>query len=691
MFTKILIANRGEIACRVAATAKRLGIKTVAVYSDADANAKHVAACDEAFRLGTAAAKDSYLKGDAIIAIAKQSGAQAIHPGYGFLSENEGFAKACEQAGLVFIGPPASAIAAMGSKSAAKALMEKAHVPLVPGYHGSNQEAAFLHSEADKIGYPVLIKASAGGGGKGMRTVTQSGEFLAALISCKREASNAFSDDKVLIERYVVKPRHIEIQVFADQHGGCVYLHERDCSVQRRHQKVVEEAPAPGLSAARRKAMGEAACAAANAVGYVGAGTVEFICAPNGDFFFMEMNTRLQVEHPVTEMITGYDLVQWQLEVATGKPLPAKQSDLVIHGHAIEARIYAENPEKGFLPSMGYLSHLNTPVADHFMVNRPAIAAGLSIVRIDSGVRSGDTISAYYDPMIAKLIVWGADRSKALAAMSDALAEFEVIGPSTNINFLGRLMRCPSFAQGDLDTSLIEREKAALLPNHAFVEDDDLYLAVGALLAQEQLSESTQASPSFLSDPFNHKDGWRGLVPLQRQLVLQAEDQRRDVIIQYASKGYSVQIAGSSDIICLADLRLLAGEGSGHELSGLLGSQAFSVGVHFSQSKLGEQQIAVFGKHHSHWKVMPAAVAYAKAELAQAQGAAKVLSPMPGKIIALNVKLGDVVEQGQALLILEAMKMEHSVLALRSGKVISIGGAVGAQMLEGAVLVEIAQ
>jgi 3-methylcrotonyl-CoA carboxylase alpha subunit len=691
MFTKILIANRGEIACRVAATAKRLGIKTVAVYSDADANAKHVAACDQAFRLGAAAAKDSYLKGDAIIAIAKQVGAQAIHPGYGFLSENEGFAKACEQAGLVFIGPPASAIAAMGSKSAAKALMEKAHVPLVPGYHGHNQEADFLHAQADKIGYPVLIKASAGGGGKGMRTVTQSSEFLAALTSCKREAINAFGDDNVLIERYVIKPRHIEIQVFADQHGSCVYLHERDCSVQRRHQKVVEEAPAPGLSAARRKAMGEAACAAANAVGYVGAGTVEFICAPNGDFFFMEMNTRLQVEHPVTEMITGYDLVQWQFEVAMGKPLPAKQSELTIHGHAIEARIYAENPEKGFLPSVGYLAHLKTPAADNFVINHQAIAAGQSIVRIDSGVRSGDTISAFYDPMIAKLIVWGADRAKALAAMSDALAQFEVIGPSTNVNFLGRLMSCPSFAQGDLDTSLIETEKALLLPSQIIADDNDLYLAVAALIAQERISETTQASRSFVSDPFNQQDGWRGLVPLQRQLVLQAEGERRDVIIQYASNGYSVQIAGNTEVICLADLQLLPGEGSGYRLSGLLGSFAFSVGVHFSKSRLGEQQIAVFAKHHSQWKIMPAVVAYAKAELAQAQGAAKVLSPMPGKIIALNVQLGEVVTQGQALLVLEAMKMEHSVLALRAGRVISIGGAVGAQMLEGAVLVEIAE
>jgi 3-methylcrotonyl-CoA carboxylase alpha subunit len=402
MFSKILIANRGEIACRVAATAKKLGIRTVAVYSDADADAKHVLACDEAVLIGSAAPKDSYLRGERIIEAAKATGAQAIHPGYGFLSENEDFAQACADAGLVFIGPPPSAIQAMGLKAQSKQLMEKAGVPLVPGYHGRDQDPALLKREADRIGYPVLIKASAGGGGKGMRVVNAAGEFEAALASCQREAINSFGDDAVLVERYVTRPRHIEIQVFADMHGHLVYLFERDCSVQRRHQKVLEEAPAPGISEARRRQMGESAVAAARAVGYVGAGTVEFIAEPTAEgdlrFYFMEMNTRLQVEHPVTEAITGLDLVEWQLRVAAGEPLPLSQEQLRIHGHAIEARICAENPEANFLPATGRLDVYRTP---------DSAAFERADVRLDAGVREGDTITPFYDPMIAKLIVWG--------------------------------------------------------------------------------------------------------------------------------------------------------------------------------------------------------------------------------------------------------------------------------------------
>jgi 3-methylcrotonyl-CoA carboxylase alpha subunit len=687
MFNKILIANRGEIACRVAATAKRLGIKTVAVYSDADAQSKHVAVCDEAFRLGAAPAKDSYLRGDAIIEIAKVTGAQAIHPGYGFLSENEGFANACAAAGLVFIGPPASAIAAMGSKSAAKALMEKAHVPLVPGYHGSNQDPDFLQGEADKIGYPVLIKASAGGGGKGMRTVTESSAFLAALTSCKREAINAFGDDSVLIERYVLKPRHIEIQVFADSFGNCVYLHERDCSVQRRHQKVIEEAPAPGMTAKRRAAMGEAACAAAKAVGYVGAGTVEFISAPNGDFFFMEMNTRLQVEHPVTEMITGFDLVQWQLEVAADQPLPATQADLRIQGHAIEARIYAENPEKGFLPSIGTLAHLRTPPASEFIVDRARQAKSESVIRIDSGVRGGDAISTYYDPMIAKLIVWGADRDKAIAAMSKALSQFEAVGPATNINFLKRLMHSPSFVSADLDTALIERDKAHLLPEQALIDRNDACLAVAAILAREQFINQQSAS----ADPFSHKDSWRSLVPLQRALTIECDGTRYDAQIVTAANGYSVVLQGSDEVTCLANLKLTS-TGSGYVLQGLMGSHAFQLPVYFSQAKNQQQQIGLFGRqHHSQWLVLPAAVAYAKKDTSTLKtGASHIVSPMPGKIIAVSVKVGDLVKNGQALLVLEAMKMEYSVVATKDGKVLSIVGDAGTQVAEGALLVELA-
>src|SRR5258706_2651827 len=454
MFDKILIANRGEIACRVAATARKLGIRTVAVYSDADSNAKHVMACDEAVRIGPSSPKESYLRAGRIIEAAKATGAQAVHPGYGFLSENEEFAQSCADAGIAFIGPPPSAIKAMGLKAESKRLMAKAGVPLVPGYHGADQSPALLRREADTIGYPVLIKASAGGGGKGMRIVAKADEFDTALASCKREAINSFGDDAVLIERYVTKPRHIEIQVFGDGHGNCLYLFERDCSVQRRHQKVLEEAPAPGMSAARRAEMGAAAVAAAKAVGYVGAGTVEFIAEPTADgdlrFFFMEMNTRLQVEHPVTEAITGLDLVEWQLRVASGEPLPLKQDQLRIHGHAIEARICAENPDANFLPATGSLEVYRTPVAASFERGP---------VRIDAGVREGDAISPYYDPMIAKLIVWGADRAQALARLDTALAQTHIVGLHTNVAFLRRVVQSRSFAQADLDTALIERER----------------------------------------------------------------------------------------------------------------------------------------------------------------------------------------------------------------------------------------
>ncbi|MEQ1882312.1 MAG: biotin carboxylase N-terminal domain-containing protein, partial [Burkholderiales bacterium] len=393
MFEKILIANRGEIACRVARTAKRLGIRTVAVYSEADAGALHVQSCDAAIAIGAPHPRDSYLRADRILEAAKNSGAQAIHPGYGFLSENAAFAQACQQAGVVFVGPPVSAIEAMGSKSAAKALMEKAGVPLVPGYHGASQEVSRLRSEADRIGYPVLIKASAGGGGKGMRVVEKPAAFVEALAGAQREAASSFGDDRVLVEKYLLRPRHIEIQVFADTHGQCIYLFERDCSVQRRHQKILEEAPAPGMSEPRRREMGAAAVAAAQAVGYAGAGTVEFIVDEGGQFFFMEMNTRLQVEHPVTEMITGLDLVEWQLRVAAGEALPLSQEQLAINGHAIEARIYAEDPARGFLPAAGRVEHLRQPEAT-------------SHIRVDSGVRAGDQVGVYYDPMIAKLIAW---------------------------------------------------------------------------------------------------------------------------------------------------------------------------------------------------------------------------------------------------------------------------------------------
>ncbi|HLY56343.1 MAG TPA: acetyl-CoA carboxylase biotin carboxylase subunit, partial [Stellaceae bacterium] len=450
MFSSLLIANRGEIAVRVMRTARRLGLRTIAVYSEADAKARHVEAADEAWPIGKAPARESYLAIPRIIEAAQRSGAEAIHPGYGFLSENAAFAESCAAAGIVFVGPPADAIRLMGSKSAAKALMERSGVPLVPGYHREDQGLTLLESEAARIGYPVLIKASAGGGGKGMRIVERAEDFAAALASAKREAASAFGDDRVLIERYLTRPRHIEIQVFADSHGNVVSLFERDCSIQRRHQKIVEEAPAPGMDPARRRAMGEAACAAARAVGYRGAGTVEFI-AEGGEFYFMEMNTRLQVEHPVTEAITGQDLVEWQLRVAAGEPLPLRQEELTISGHAIEVRVYAEDPARDFAPSTGLLAHLVEPPQD-------------ANTRIDSGVLAGDAISIHYDPMIAKLIVHGRDRDDAVRRLARALGEYEIVGVATNLAFLSAIAAHPAYREAAVDTGFIARHHDELFP-----------------------------------------------------------------------------------------------------------------------------------------------------------------------------------------------------------------------------------
>ena len=485
MFSKILIANRGEIACRVIKTARRLGIRTVAVYSDADANARHVDLADEAYPIGPAPARESYLVVEKILDAARRSGAQAIHPGYGFLSENAGFAEACAAAGITFIGPPPGAIRAMGSKSAAKSLMEQSGVPLVPGYHGADQDPKLLTAAAERIGYPVLIKASAGGGGKGMRVVERPEDLDAAIASAKREAAASFGDDQVLIEKYLGRPRHIEIQVFADTQGNTVSLFERDCSIQRRHQKVVEEAPAPGLDPERRRSMGEAACAAARAIGYVGAGTVEFI-AEGDAFYFMEMNTRLQVEHPVTEAITGQDLVEWQLRVASGEPLPLSQDQLTITGHAIEVRVYAEDPNRDFLPSIGTLAHLKAP------------AEGAH-VRVDTGVRAGDTISIHYDPMIAKLIVWDRDRASAAQRLSEALAEYEVVGVTTNLAFLKTLADHPAFRAAELDTGFIGRHGGDLFP--AAGPASRLVLAAAALRLLIDRRQAVLATAALSADP----------------------------------------------------------------------------------------------------------------------------------------------------------------------------------------------
>lgn len=669
MFDTLLIANRGEIACRVAATARRLGIRTVAVYSDADANARHVAACDVAVHIGGPEPRASYLRADAILQAARDTGAQAIHPGYGFLSENEAFAEAAEQAGIAFVGPPASAIAAMGSKSAAKSLMEKAGVPLVPGYHGDNQNPQFLKEQADAIGYPVLIKASAGGGGKGMRVVESSGAFLDALASCQREAASSFGDDRVLIERYLQKPRHIEIQVFADTHGNCVYLFERDCSVQRRHQKVIEEAPAPGMTEERRRAMGEAAVAAARAVGYVGAGTVEFIAEPDGRFYFMEMNTRLQVEHPVTEMITGHDLVEWQLRVAAGQPLPARQEDLRIHGHAIEARIYAENPEKGFLPSIGTLAYLGLPAH---------VAFANGDIRVDGGVRTGDTITPFYDPMIAKLIVHGADRDQARARMLQALAQTQAVGVQTNVAFLSRLMRDSAFAAADLDTGLIERQRATLLPEPTPTDAGTLALATAAVLAsQGQAQSAPQAAAP--ADPWDTRDGWRLGGRYQRQLQWIDNGETRHVGVARQGADWTLDSGdGARPFAWRAEdvngpARVLRITLDGRERAG-------TVVLHADKAH-------VFGDGGA--RVLDLYDPLAHAQDTQGDHGGGLTAPMPGKIISIAVKAGDSVTKGQPLLVMEAMKMEHTISAPADGKVEELFYAVGDQVTEGAELVAI--
>ncbi len=661
MFDKILIANRGEIACRVIKTARRMGIKTVAVYSEADANARHVRLADEAVLIGPAAARESYLVIDKIIAAAKQTGAQAIHPGYGFLSENEDFCHACEREGIVFIGPPVSAIRAMGSKSEAKKLMEAAGVPLTPGYHGDDQDPAWLHQQADAIGYPVLIKAAAGGGGKGMRLVERSEDFIDLLASCKREASSSFGDDHVLVEKYITKPRHIEIQVFGDTHGNVVYLFERDCSVQRRHQKVLEEAPAPGMTLERRAAMGKAAVEAAKAVGYVGAGTVEFIANQDGSFYFMEMNTRLQVEHPVTEMITGLDLVEWQLRVASGEKLPLEQEQLQIRGHALEARIYAEDPAKGFLPSTGKLVHLAPP------------AESLH-VRVDTGVEEGDEISPHYDPMIAKLIVWDINRDRALARMLQALADYRVVGVANNIEFLSRLTACPAFSGADLDTGLIEREKAYLFPADEAAPAEVLQIAALAeLLRDAAFADRRAARSADPASPWHARDGWRMNATACRSLLFRHGESEHEVEVAYLPGAWRLSV-GSCSVVARGELNP----------RGLLR-------VELDGTRMDATVIAAAGRRHVFakgraWQLAAVDPLHHGGEGGGAEGG--LLAPMPGKVIALVAAEGAKVEKGAPLLILEAMKMEHTITAPAAGTVKAFRFGVGDQVGDGAELVE---
>ncbi|MDR0202548.1 MAG: acetyl/propionyl/methylcrotonyl-CoA carboxylase subunit alpha [Delftia acidovorans] len=670
MFKKILIANRGEIACRVAASARRMGVRTVAVYSDADARAKHVQACDEAVHIGGSAPKDSYLLWERILEAAKATGAEAIHPGYGFLSENEEFAHACADAGLVFIGPPPSAIRAMGLKAASKQLMEKAGVPLVPGYHGADQDPQLLQREADRIGYPVLIKASAGGGGKGMRLVERSEDFAAALASCQREAINSFGDDAVLVEKYVLRPRHIEIQVFGDTQGNCVYLFERDCSVQRRHQKVLEESPAPGMTPALRQKMGEAAVAAAQAVNYVGAGTVEFIVEQPGGydqpeamkFYFMEMNTRLQVEHPVTEAITGEDLVDWQLRVASGLPLPKRQDELRITGHAIEARICAENPDNGFLPATGTLHVYRKPDCASFRVGD---------VRVDDGVREGDAISPFYDSMIAKLIVHGDTREQALARLDAALAETRIVGLATNVQFLRLVIASDAFATARLDTALIEREKQHLFHQQRLPQVQAVAAAVAQVLQAERAQETT--------DPFSRRDGWRSHGVAERRWDFRQGEAAVPARLRYLHDGA---------------LQLSVGEGESLA-EGLLSWQQAGDGafdVQFAGQRL-RAQVHVLGEQCHVFAPQGAAVLgladpLAHAGEVQSEGG-RLTAPMPGKVVSFAVKAGDKVSKGQPLAVMEAMKMEHTIAAPGDGVVAELLYAPGDQVTEGSELLRL--
>jgi len=666
LFRKILVANRGEIACRVIATARAMGVRTVAVYSDADRDARHVALADEARRIGPAPARESYLDVEAILGAARAAGAEAIHPGYGFLSENGDFAAACAMEGIVFIGPTPQAIAAMGDKAAAKRLIEKAGVPLVPGYHGEKQDPAFLKKEADKIGYPVLIKASAGGGGKGMRIVKDADSFIGAFESAKREATSAFGDDRVLIEKYLDRPRHIEVQVFGDAHGSVVYLFERDCSVQRRHQKVLEEAPAPGLSDQQRRAMGAAAVAAARSINYTGAGTVEFIAGQDGAFYFMEMNTRLQVEHPVTEMITGLDLVKWQLMVAAGEPLPLKQEALAFRGHAIEARIYAENPANGFLPSTGTLRHLREPEGIEFR-------HGPAPLRVDSGVRQGDAITPHYDPMIAKVITWGEDRAVALGRMRAALAAVEIVGVSSNVEFLARTVACKAFSAADLDTHLIERCRDELFPADAGAGDEELAAAAFAeLLAEEAQAAANSKASGDPHSPWNRVDGWRLNLGSHHELVFTEGDREHGVAVHFTADGLRFSSGGRE--------YALAGGREDGVLRVMLGDASFRIravrdGIDWHLFRDGVHRVLALKSVQT---------------APEPDGIIGTLAaPMPGKVLQVLVQPGMAVAKGAALVVLEAMKMEHTIAAPHDGRVTAIHYKVGEQVDEGAELLRL--
>ncbi len=638
MFETLLIANRGEIACRIIRTARRLGIRTVAVYSDADVAAQHVRQADLAVRVGPAPAAQSYLDVAAVLAAAAESGADAIHPGYGFLSENAAFAQACEDAGVVFVGPSAASIRAMGSKIEAKNLVAEAGTPVVPGYQGDDQRDATLEAEALRIGFPLLIKASAGGGGKGMRRVAARGVYAGARAGARREAKNAFGDDRMLLERYLAAPKHLEVQILADAAGNTLHLFERDCSVQRRHQKVIEEAPGPGVSAGRRRALGEAAVRAARAIDYRGAGTVEFI-AEGDAFYFMEMNTRLQVEHPVTEAITGLDLVEWQLRVAAGESLPMEQSDLARSGHAIEARVYAESPRRGFLPSTGRLRRVSFPAS----------------VRVDSGVITGDEVSVHYDPMLAKVIAHGADRHEALVALDAALAATEIAGVEHNVGFLRKVLAHPEFRAGSYDTHLIDDAGDRLLP----ARDSAGWVAAALGLRRAAVVEGSWGAA----------DGFRLNAPSAFTVTLEQDQLSRQVRV------LADRVQLDDDRMALADVQVDDG------------GVRFRLEREVVNARLLVADEAVYVIRGGDTERFRTPRLDVTALAAAAGGAERIAAPMPGQVIAVSVAAGDSVSAGQVLLVIEAMKMEHSVRAPRDGTVAEVACAVGDRVEDGVELV----
>uniref|UniRef100_A0A9J8CCB3 Methylcrotonoyl-CoA carboxylase subunit alpha, mitochondrial n=2 Tax=Cyprinus carpio TaxID=7962 RepID=A0A9J8CCB3_CYPCA len=669
---KVLIANRGEIACRVMRTAKKMGVRSVAVYSDADRHSMHVAMADEAYHIGPAASQQSYLRMDKILDVAKKSSAQAVHPGYGFLSENTEFAELCKQEGIIFIGPPSSAIRDMGIKSTSKHIMSAAGVPIIEGYHGEDQSDGKLQSEAARIGYPVMIKAVRGGGGKGMRIALSEAEFHEQLESARREARKSFNDDVMLIEKFVENPRHVEVQVFGDQYGDAVYLFERDCSVQRRHQKIIEEAPGPGISPEVRRKLGEAAVRAAKAVNYVGAGTVEFIMDAQHNFYFMEMNTRLQVEHPVSEMITGTDLVEWQLRVAAGEKLPLSQEQIVLNGHSFEARIYAEDPNNDFLPGAGPLLHLSTPQGDQ-------------CTRIETGVREGDEVSAHYDPMIAKLVVWGEDRAAALKRLRYCLRQYNIVGLNTNIDFLLSLSGHAEFEAGNVHTSFIPQHydqlfPAAQRPSGALL----CQAALGLLLREKQHTEIYRnqtmcvlAHDAYMFSPFASSNGRRFNVLHCRNLTLQLGDDKVALSITYNPDGtYSMEVFHVSGAL---------------QMEGDVTYLRCSVNGVLSRPKLVilDNTVHIFSMEGSAQVDVPVPKFLAGVSGSSAQGGA--VAPMTGTIEKVLVKAGDSVQKGDPLMVMIAMKMEHTIRAPKAGVVKKVFFKEGSQANRHAALVEMEQ